>query len=217
MEVVVKRYLICAGLAFAVSVSPALAQSGQPVGDRDPDAVDVAKTPVTDLNIDKQEIPALLIKAAQRPYDLKGLNRCAPLIDAVEELDALLGPDLDLPQETRDRLNAGRLGKSVVGSFIPFRGLIREVSGANEHERKVRAAVQAGLARRGFLKGIGQSRGCRYPGRPATRANVAEWMAQKQAEAERKAAQTNSRKKTRKAKSTSGTQYTSKPVIQNTD
>jgi len=213
----VKRYLICAGLAFAVSVSPALAQSGQPVGDRDPDAVDVAKTPVTDLNIDKQEIPALLIKAAQRPYDLKGLNRCAPLIDAVEELDALLGPDLDLPQETRDRLNAGRLGKSVVGSFIPFRGLIREVSGANEHERKVRAAVQAGLARRGFLKGIGQSRGCRYPGRPATRANVAEWMAQKQAEAERKAAQTNSRKKTRKAKSTSGTQYTSKPVIQNTD
>ena len=212
-----KRYLICAGLAFAVSVSPALAQSGQPVGDRDPDAVDVAKTPVTDLNIDKQEIPALLIKAAQRPYDLKGLNRCAPLIDAVEELDALLGPDLDLPQETRDRLNAGRLGKSVVGSFIPFRGLIREVSGANEHERKVRAAVQAGLARRGFLKGIGQSRGCRYPGRPATRANVAEWMAQKQAEAERKAAQTNSRKKTRKAKSTSGTQYTSKPVIQNTD
>ncbi len=212
------RFFLVAAAALAASCGPALAKQDQPMGENDPDAVDVAKTPVTDLNIDKQEIPKSLIEATQRPYDLKGLSRCAPLINAVEELDAALGPDLDLPQETRDRISAGRLGKTVVGSLIPFRGLIREVSGANEHERKVRAAIQAGMARRGFLKGIGQSRGCRYPGRPATRENVAEWMAQQQAEAKSEAASKKPAKKTSKrAKDSGGTQFTSKPVVQKTD
>ena len=175
---------IMVALLFA---APAIAQKSAPVGDRDPGAADVAKTPVTDLNLDKKEIPELLIKAQQRPYDLGGLARCGQLIKAVEELDTLIGPDFDLPQETRERLAAGRVGKAVVGSFIPFRGVIREVSGANEHRRRQRAAIQAGLARRGFLKGVGQLRGCKYPGRPATRANVAEWMAARQAEQEAKA------------------------------
>ncbi|MCX7865294.1 MAG: hypothetical protein N2423_09730, partial [Novosphingobium sp.] len=146
-----------------------------------------AKTPITDLNIDKQEIPALLIEAQRQPYALDGLGRCVRLIEAVEELDALLGPDFDLPQEVRDRISAGRVAKTVVGSFIPFRGLIREFSGANEHERRVRAAIQAGIARRGFLKGVGEARGCRYPGRPATREDVAEWMARNAADDQAKA------------------------------
>ncbi|MGG2005328.1 hypothetical protein [Novosphingobium resinovorum] len=55
----------------------------------------------------------------------------------------------------------------MVASFIPFRGLIREVSGANAQDRKVNAAIQAGLTRRGFLKGVGSAKGCRYPASPA--------------------------------------------------
>jgi len=74
-----------------------------------------------------------------------------------------------------------------VNSFIPFRGILREVSGASEHQRRIRAAIQAGLARRGFLKGVGETHGCKYPARSATRANVAEWMAKRQAEEEAKA------------------------------
>ena len=81
--------------------------------------------------------------------------------------------------EGRDRISAGRVAKTVVSSFIPFRGLIREVSGANDHDRKVRAAIQAGIARRGFLKGVGQSKGCAWPARPATRQVVAAYMGER--------------------------------------
>jgi len=171
------KFLAIPAFAALICAAPLMAQQSAPVGDRDPDAVDIAKTPVTDLNLDKKEIPELLVRALQNPYDLQGLGRCAQLISAVEELDALLGPDLDLPQETRERIAASRVGKAVVNSFIPFRGIIREVSGASEHQRRERAAIQGGLARRGFLKGVGQLRGCKYPGRPATRDDIDNWLA----------------------------------------
>jgi hypothetical protein len=56
----------------------------------------------------------------------------------------------------------------VVSSLIPFRGLIRELSGANAQDRAIQAAIQAGLARRGFLKGVGAVRRCGYPASPAS-------------------------------------------------
>jgi hypothetical protein len=61
------------------------------------------------------------------------------------------------------------MAQSVVGSLMPFRGIVREISGANDQRRKVQAAIEAGYARRAFLKGVGQERGCRYPARSATR------------------------------------------------
>lgn len=178
------RKCLLAASAVTLFAAPALAQqqTPTPLPDREPNAVDVAKTPVTDLNLDKQEIPQVLINAQSTPYDLNGLGRCAQLIAAVEELDAILGPDIDLPQEARDRISAGHVAKTVVGSLIPFRGLIREVSGANAHDRAVRAAIQAGMARRGFLKGIGESKRCAYPARPATQAVIAAVMADRDAE-----------------------------------
>ncbi len=164
-------------LLLALAASPALAAQDKPMTDDEPHVADVAKTPVTDLNIDKREIPAILLQAQARPYTLAGLGRCGGLISEVAALDNVLGPDLDLPEEERARISAGRVAKTVVGSFIPFRGLIREVSGANDHDRKVRAAIQAGLARRGFLKGVGQARGCSYPARPANAREVDRYMA----------------------------------------
>jgi hypothetical protein len=153
-------------------------QPERPLTDGDPDLADVAKTPTTDLNITKDEIPAVLTEAIARPYDLTDLGRCKQLTAAVAELDATLGPDLDLPQDARDRISAGRVAKWVVSSFIPFRGLIREISGANAQERAVRTAIQAGLARRGFLKGVGVARGCKYPASPATPAIIATYLAE---------------------------------------
>lgn len=59
------------------------------------------------------------------------------------------------------------MAKNVVASFIPFRGILRELSGAAGQERDWRAAIYAGSVRRGFLKGLGQQKGCAYPARPA--------------------------------------------------
>ena len=52
-------------------------------------------------------------------------------------------------------------GTALVDSIIPFRGLVREVSGAASSERRVQIATYAGVARRGFLHGMYRARGCR--------------------------------------------------------
>ena len=90
-------------LLLALAATPALAAQDKPMTDDEPDAVDVAKTPVTDLNISKKEISAILLQAQDRPYSLTGIGRCGSLRSEVAALDEVLGPDLDLLM-IRDRL-----------------------------------------------------------------------------------------------------------------
>ena len=166
-------------ILLALAALPAAAQARQqdtsrPVTDREVTAADVAATPVNDLNLRRMEIPPLLLAAQERPYDLAGLKRCGQIASAIGELDAVLGDDLDLPQDGKDGPKPGRIAQSIVGKFIPFRGVIRELSGANAHQRRIDDAIEAGMARRAFLKGYGQARGCRYPARSATAAVLAE-------------------------------------------
>jgi len=138
----------------------------KPITQKDVGAVDVATTPITDLNIKKDEIPQVLLTAQAKPYDTADLGRCSQIAAAVGELDTVLGEDIDLPQTEGKRFSPGRVAQSVVGSFfIPFRGVVREISGANAQQRQVQVAIQAGIARRSFLKGLGQAKGCRYPAR----------------------------------------------------
>jgi hypothetical protein len=162
--------------AAALMAAPAQAQD-RSITDREPGVMDVARTPMTDLNLSRTEVPALLAEAEQRPYSLQGLDTCEQLTRAVGEFDAVLGPDLDLPQAERARLSGGRIAQWAVGRFIPFRGLIREISGANRQQRAVEAAIQAGLMRRAFLKGVGAARRCPYPASPATETIVAQHQA----------------------------------------
>ncbi|WP_232332962.1 hypothetical protein [Novosphingobium aquimarinum] len=185
---------ILAGAGLMAAPAWAAQDQNARVTDRDPNAMDIAKTPISDLNISKDPIPAMLVAAQERPYSLAGLSKCSNLSKEVRQLDAILGPDIDLPEEERKRISAGRVGKWVVSSFIPFRGLIREVSGANDHERKFRAAIQAGLARRGYLKGVGGAKGCKYPASPATPAVVAKYKAALDAEEAREKAEKEAEK-----------------------
>jgi len=169
--------LISSG-AMAAPETPAVpaakpGESAKPISEKPVSATDVVATPASDLNLRKSEIPALLIEAQTRTYDLAGLRRCPQIAAAVSQLDAILGEDIDVAQARGQKLEAGRVAQSVVGSFIPFRGIIREVSGANGQDRKLQAAILAGNMRRSFLKGVGQERGCGWPARPATAAMVA--------------------------------------------
>lgn len=144
------------------------APPAKPITQREPDAVDVVTTPVTDLNLKKGEIPPVLLAASADPYGLAGLRTCRQLAEAVRPLDAVLGDDIDIAQAPARRVSPGKVAQSVVGSFIPFRGVIREISGANEQERRLQSAIYAGTARRSFLRGVGLQRGCPWPARPAT-------------------------------------------------
>ncbi|MEJ6008476.1 hypothetical protein [Novosphingobium aquae] len=148
----------------------------KPVTESDVSAADVATTPLSDLNIRKGEIPALLLSAQDRPYDMAGLTRCSQLTREVNNLDAILGEDIDIT-DPEGGTSAGKVAQSAVGALIPFRGLIREVSGANSQDRKLQLAIRAGMARRAFLKGVGMQRGCAYPARPASAQIVASKLA----------------------------------------
>ena len=165
-----------------VSALPATAQDkpaqSRSIRDKNVNAVDVVATPVSDLGLRNGKIPPVLEAAVADPYDMAGIRTCAQITTRVSELDAILGPDRDIPQERAEKLSAGRVAQAAVGSFIPFRGIIREVSGANSHQRKVDDAVEAGTARRSFLKGYGQARGCAYPAREVTPAALAALEAQ---------------------------------------
>lgn len=133
----------------------------------EPDATEVAKTPLRDLNIDARDIPEVLQTAARDPYALTGLDSCNALVTDIAALDQVLGADYDIADDNgNDRLSQGRIGQSVVGSILPFRGIVREVTGAASNDRELRAAYTAGMVRRAFLKGVGLGRGCDYPARP---------------------------------------------------
>lgn len=148
-------------------------EAARPLSDQTVTAGDVATTPLTDLNLKRDAIPPLLIAAQERPYDLAGLRRCTQIAAAIGDLDIALGEDIDVAQARQQGVSVGQVAQSALGSFIPFRGVIRELSGANAQERKVESAVYAGSVRRAFLKGVGQTRGCRYPARSATAAVLA--------------------------------------------
>ncbi|MFU7528307.1 hypothetical protein [Qipengyuania sp. ASV99] len=132
----------------------------------DPDAMDVARTPLEDFNIDSDDLPEVLVLAAQDPYADNGLDDCNAIVAQIALLDSALGADFDIAGDTERGISEGRIAQSVVGSFIPFRGIVREVTGANDRRRQFNLAVTAGMVRRGFLKGMGKQRGCEYPARP---------------------------------------------------
>ncbi len=133
----------------------------------EPDAAEVAKTPLRDLNIDARDIPEALKVAVENPYETARLKTCNAIVADIAELDTVLGADYDIAEGSDGGgINAGRIGQKVVGSIIPFRGILREVTGAADADRALRAAYTAGMVRRGFLKGLGMGRGCKYPARP---------------------------------------------------
>jgi hypothetical protein len=157
-------------ISGVAATTPALAQTAvDPANVR---AEDVALSPLSDMNIVKKGIPVVLSSAISDPYSLDGIATCAGLTTAIVDLDVALGDDIDVATgKTRGETmgnSAGAIAKSLIGSFIPFRGVIREVTGANAHQKAWDRALYAGSVRRAFLKGVGKQRGCAYPASPAT-------------------------------------------------
>ncbi|WP_420139935.1 hypothetical protein [Sphingomonas sp.] len=134
------------------------------IADTGKEAGRIASQPARDVGASKVAIPAPVRKAAAAPYSLKGLSTCTQIRQAIFELNDVLGPDYAGAVTTREN-KAGKLaaagGKTIVNTIIPFRGLVREVSGAAPAERRLNAAIRAAYARRGFLRGVATARRCR--------------------------------------------------------
>ena len=133
---------------------------------------DAVTQPLADINLKKKGVPAELLAIRDRPYDLSGIRTCRQIIAEVTRLDAVLGDDFDrIEVNARDRKRkegAAGVTRGIISGLIPFRALIREVSGARSSEQDYREAIYAGVVRRSYLKGLGTARRCKAPGRPMT-------------------------------------------------
>jgi hypothetical protein len=149
------------------------------------DAIEAATGPLQDLNIRRQEIPPLLVKAAMNPYARAKKIKCADIQTEITQLDELLGPDvqpksitlassdgglvdnltnlgnIEAPETMSLAEGAGSLAKEALMSTIrsktnilPFRGIVRSITGASRHQKKLTAAYEAGKLRRAYLKGL---------------------------------------------------------------
>ena len=127
-------------------------------------SVEIGTQPARDVGVMRREIPPILVKAREDPYSLKGLKTCKQLAAEVTSLNEVLGPDYVVGNELKEN-KVGKLaeagGKTVINTIIPFRGLVRELTGAAPADRRLNAALDAGYARRGFLRGVHAKQGCR--------------------------------------------------------
>lgn len=125
---------------------------------------DLASRPAVDVGAKKTEIPEVLQQAALNPYAATGTASCAQIKSGLSDLNEALGPDFESGDDTKEN-RAGKLaeagGKTLVNGLVPFRGLVREISGAAPAERRLNAAISAGHARRGFLHGVAMARKCK--------------------------------------------------------
>lgn len=140
---------------------------------------DAAMSPLEDFNLKREPIPPLL-KALETPYFPAHDMSCAEIAEAVVRLDEHLGADWDAPDEEAAEEDGSRAQwaadqtadaaldavSSEARGFIPFRGLVREATGAEAHARRIRKAYRLGAEQRAFLKGVGQAQGCLPPAAP---------------------------------------------------
>jgi hypothetical protein len=148
-------------LAAALTATSAQAQNGERQHSVAGTAADAATQPLEDFNLKSRKIPAVLIAAQDAPYETASLDGCAALQTEIFALDGVLGPDADAEAD-KPGLMRGALqtGGDLLSSFIPFRGVVRSLSGANRKRAEMAAAVYAGIARRSYLKGYAAAQKC---------------------------------------------------------
>jgi hypothetical protein len=112
------------------------------------------------LGVTGPDTPQVLQQIAGSPYAPSEGASCQELAEQIAALNDVLGPDLDTPAAQARKSSFGRTAGGVVRSFIPYRGLMRLVTGASRKEQRLGQAVVAGAARRGYLRGLAHERGC---------------------------------------------------------
>lgn len=127
-------------------------------------------SPLHDLNIMEDEIPAPLQSIAGNPYQTPNFKRCASLRAEMAQLNSALGSDVDAPKLVYDDIDSatlqgtGMIRDAAVGfvhaqaNVLPVRDVLRTISGANKHDKEMAKAVEAGKLRRAYLRGIAMAK-----------------------------------------------------------
>ncbi|MGA0601502.1 hypothetical protein ACO2Q3_12435 [Caulobacter sp. KR2-114] len=131
-----------------------------------------AAAPMHDMNLMSQKIPPLLIAVMADPYARPASLDCAALASQVSALNVALGDDFDAVVQEDTSRDARRARTAREGlhagseALLPFSGFVRKLSGAEQHDKLVLDAIMSGDARRAYLKGLGEARGCGGPATP---------------------------------------------------
>jgi hypothetical protein len=158
-------------LVVATGADPSWAAQNIPDSSR-AKAREVVRQPLKDLNVVRDMIPETLLKAKADPYAKPQEASCHAVRVEIYELDYALGEDLDADAAADDSLSKKlanetyNLARGAASGLIPYRGVLRRVTGAEKHAREINEARLAGAVRRSYLKGFGESLGCAYPAAP---------------------------------------------------
>ena len=127
-------------------------------------AVELVKQPFDDLNIVKKSVAPVLVRAKEAPYAHPSAD-CQVLNTEIEQLTLALGPDVDASVQKASlskKMSDGgfNLARGAVSSVIPYRGIVRQVTGAEKRAHDNNDAFLAGMVRRAYLKGYVEMLGC---------------------------------------------------------
>jgi hypothetical protein len=132
-----------------------------------------ATAPLRDLDLLRTRIPPVLLDALKDPYRRPSPYTCPEIRALIIPLDDALGADYDRPPSRGEPDLVTRASDAVLGAAagaaqdaIPLRSWVRRMSGAERHDRLVSAAINAGTARRAYLKGAGEARNCQTTAGP---------------------------------------------------
>lgn len=165
--------LAACGMGEAVSSRTHLV-THKSLNDRELGTVDkafsAAMTPLEDIGLRKRKIPGILKVLREDPYALPPQLSCDTVKSEMADLTLVLGPDVDTPkvalteEEQYREVGGNLLEDAVVGlvrsqtDFLPFRSILRRLTGANSHEKKVNQALEAGKLRRAYLRGLADAK-----------------------------------------------------------
>jgi hypothetical protein len=130
---------------------------------------DAAIAPLKDVGLVRPNVP-LTLQDLRYPYDVASLGgSCVHVSYELGRIDAALGPESYQPK-ARTKLSERGMDEATEGAsdlmrgattgVIPFRGVVRNVSGAEKAARDAARARQLGEMRRAFLRGYGAALGC---------------------------------------------------------
>jgi hypothetical protein len=170
------RVLVCL-VASGLVLSGCATRSTAPSSKSESKIEEALTAPLVDLNLLQTKIPEILIQATKDPYHQPEKISCNGIIKEVTALNDALGPDMDASRSSTEpgllEQGGNLVGNSAIDALrgttqdlIPFRSWVRRLTGAESHSKEVASAIAAGIVRRAYLKGIGESLGCHAPAAP---------------------------------------------------
>ena len=112
------------------------------------------------LGLTGGEIPPLLASITASPYRVANPSNCDEMAREVAELTKVLGPDVDIDVSKVRDPKVERAMIAALRGAIPYRWVVRWMTGAGRRDRELLIAVRAGTARRAYLKGLMHGSSC---------------------------------------------------------